>query len=134
MGYLNENGVNKLWTKCKAKFATKEEVNSGGGNTTQLYKHELYVGIGSTAYNTADGEFYFDLYTPQSTPYTTQALIENALKNYGGAIVGGAFGSYQIIKIEYASDSDGIVVYTWGDETDSKLVFTYIQDKVTRIL
>ena len=21
MGYLNENGVNKLWTKCKAKFA-----------------------------------------------------------------------------------------------------------------
>ena len=135
MGYLNENGVNKLWTKCKAKFATKEEVNSGGsGNTTTLYKHELYVGIGRTAYGVANGESYFVLYTPQSTPYTTQELIENALKNYGGAIVGGTLGSYQIVKIEYVSSNDGIVVYTWGDEIDSQVKFSFIQDKITKIL
>ena len=135
MGYLNENGVNKLWAKCKAKFATKEEVNRGGGNTTQLYKHELYVSIGSTAFNiVVNDECYFDLYTPQSTPYTTQALIENALKNYGGAIVGGISGSFQIIKISYDGDDYHIGVQTWQNTTDENVTFSFINDIVTRIL
>ena len=45
MSYLDENGVNKLWTKCKAKFATKTDFESylplsGGtltGNLTGKY-------------------------------------------------------------------------------------------------
>lgn len=42
MSYLDEKGVNKLWTKCKAKFATKTEVDnkylplSGGTLTGNL--------------------------------------------------------------------------------------------------
>ena len=136
MSYLDKQGVNKLWAKCKAKFATKEEVNNSGGsgNTTPLYKHELYVSVGDTAYGVVDGDFHFVLYTPQSTPYTTQALIENALINYGGAVVGGTFGSYQIVKIEYINNNEGIGVYTWEDESDYRIEFSYIRDKVTRIL
>ena len=45
MSYLDEKGVNKLWTKCKAKFATKTDLESylplsGGtltGNLTGKY-------------------------------------------------------------------------------------------------
>ena len=129
VGTIKENG-----TSLADKYATKEEVNSGSGNTTKLYKHELYVSVRSTGYGIVNGEFYFDLYTPQSTPYTTQELIENALKNYGGAIVGGTLGSYQIVKIEYTSDNDGIGVYTWQDESDYQITFSNIQDIVTKIL
>ena len=136
MSYLDKQGVNKLWNKCKDKFATKEEVNNSGGsgNATPLYKHELYVSVGNTAYGVVDGEFHFVLYTPQSSPYNTQELIENALQTYGGAIVGGTLGSYQVVKIEYISTNDGIGAFTWEDESDYRLEFSYIRDTVTRIL
>ena len=51
MGYLNENGVNKLWTKCKAKFAPinyRPESVIDYGNTTNTIKIG-YRGNGLTA-------------------------------------------------------------------------------------
>ena len=41
MGYLNENGVNKLWTKCKSKFSPishSHESLLDYGNTTNTIK------------------------------------------------------------------------------------------------
>ena len=43
MSYLDEKGVNKLWTKCKAKFATKEEVDSLDVYTTSQVDSKLSV-------------------------------------------------------------------------------------------
>ena len=43
MSYLDEKGVNKLWTKCKAKFATKEEVNNLDVYTTSQVDSKLSV-------------------------------------------------------------------------------------------
>ena len=51
MGYLNENGVNKLWTKCKAKFAPinySPERVLDYGDTTNTIKIG-YRGNGLTA-------------------------------------------------------------------------------------
>lgn len=51
MGYLNENGVNKLWTKCKAKFAPinyRPESVLDYGNTSKTIKIG-YSGNGLTA-------------------------------------------------------------------------------------
>ena len=51
MGYLNENGVNKLWTKCKAKFAPinyRPESVIDYGDTTNTIKIG-YRGNGLTA-------------------------------------------------------------------------------------
>ena len=43
MSYLDEKGVNKLWTKCKAKFATKEEVDNLDVYTTSQVDSKLSV-------------------------------------------------------------------------------------------
>ena len=51
MGYLNENGVNKLWTKCKAKFAPinyRPESVIDYGDTNKTIKIG-YSGNGLTA-------------------------------------------------------------------------------------
>ena len=51
MGYLNENGVNKLWTKCKAKFSPighSHESLLDYGDTTNTIKIG-YRGNGLTA-------------------------------------------------------------------------------------
>ena len=51
MGYLNENGVNKLWTKCKAKFAPinyRPESVIDYGDTNKTIKIG-YSGAGLTA-------------------------------------------------------------------------------------
>lgn len=51
MGYLNENGVNKLWTKCKAKFAPinyRPESVLDYGDTNKTIKIG-YSGAGLTA-------------------------------------------------------------------------------------
>ena len=51
MGYLNENGVNKLWAKCKAKFAPinyRPESVIDYGDTNKTIKIG-YSGAGLTA-------------------------------------------------------------------------------------
>ena len=56
MGYLNENGVNKLWAKCKAKFSPishSHESIIDYGDTTNTIKIG-YRGNGLTASQIAD--------------------------------------------------------------------------------
>ena len=134
MSYLDKQGVNKLWNKCKAKFATKEEVNNSGGsgNATPLYKHDIWCEIISTAYDTIPhAELHFQLATPENTPYTTTELVENALENYGGTNCVSSLHTMPVTYIFYAGNGDGIGVYSSEDEYDYQVALNIYSDKIS---
>ena len=110
MSYLDEKGVNKLWTKCKAKFATKEEVNNLDVYTTSQVDSKLSV-------------------KADTSSVYTRAQINTALNNKSD--VGHSHESIldygdtsNTIKIGYrgngltASQIDYIAGYTAGDNAN----------------
>ena len=54
MSYLDEKGVNKLWTKCKAKFVTKEEGDNLDLYTTSQVDSKLSVKADTSSVYTRD--------------------------------------------------------------------------------
>ena len=134
MSYLDKQGVNKLWNKCKAKFATKEEVNNSGGsgNATPLYKHDIWCDIASTGYDVIPhAELRFQLETPENTPYNTTQLIMDALKNYGGTNCVSSLHTMPVTYIYYGGNNDGISIYSSEDEFDAQVELNIYNDEVS---
>ena len=134
MSYLDKQGVNKLWAKCKAKFATKEEVNNSGGsgNATPLYKHDIDCEIESTGYDVIPyAELHFQLETPESTPYNTTELLMNALKKYGGTNCVSSLHAMPVIYIYYGGTNDGITIYSSEDEWDTQVELYFYKDEIS---
>lgn len=134
MSYLDKQGVNKLWNKCKAKFATKEEVNNSGGsgNATQLYKHDIDCEIESTGYDVIPyAELHFQLLTPENIPYNTTELLMNALKKYGGTNCASSLHAMPVIYIYYGGINDGITIYSSEDEWDTQVELYFYKDEIS---
>ena len=79
---------------------------------------------------------YFEILNSDSTQYTTETQIATALENYGGQAICATTNTN-------ADHTDPRVVYANGNvieveiassDIDYEILFTYINDKVTRIL
>ena len=101
MGYLNENGVNKLWTKCKAKFAPinyRPESVIDYGDTNKTIKIG-YSGNGLTASQIRYIAGYTD--GADANEHKIKDISKDVLKSWLGyaEVATGTFSSGQSLSL-----------------------------------
>ena len=107
------------------------------GDSVVLYKHWITMNCGGSVEEWVRNKtIYFEILNSDSTQYTTEAQIATALTNYGGQALCAATNTN-------ADHTDPRVVYANGNvieveiassDIDYEILFTYINDTVTRIL
>ena len=125
MGYLNENGVNKLWTKCKAKFSPishSHESILDYGDTTNTIKIG-YRGNGLTASQIAYIAGYSVDDPQKPNEHKIKDISKDVLKSWLGyaEVSTGIFSPGTTLS---ATSGYVWIVYPY-DDTANTFTFTY---------